>query len=109
VRRHFALIGEMRDAAHRAAAAGKTFGIMGSSIAACWLMLELEGRVGFFVDEDPNRTGHHLAGLPIISPLQVPTDTVVFIPMSGAIANKIIGRWKHLPIDFRFVASPPGA
>ncbi|MFO1084477.1 MAG: class I SAM-dependent methyltransferase [Reyranellaceae bacterium] len=103
--RHFALIGEVRDAARRAAAAGRTFGIMGSSIAACWLMLELQGRVGFFVDEDPNRVGHDLAGLPILAPEQAPTDAVVFIPMSAAVAHKIIGRWNHLPIDFRFVAS----
>jgi 2-polyprenyl-3-methyl-5-hydroxy-6-metoxy-1,4-benzoquinol methylase len=103
VQRHFALIGEMLDAARHVAAAGRTFGIMGSSVAACWLMLELEGRVGFFVDEDPNRIGHRLAGLPIISPLQVPADTVVFIPMSAAVADKIVGRWKHLPIDFRFL------
>lgn len=109
VRHHFSLIGDVRDAARRAAAAGQTFGIMGSSIAACWLMLELEGRVGFFVDEDSNRVGHDLAGLPILAPEQVPTDAVVFIPMSAAVAHKIIGRWHHLPIDFRFVASnvPP--
>lgn len=103
VRRHFALLGEVRDAARHAAATGRTFGVMGSSIAACWLMLELEGRVRFFVDEDPNRVDHHLAGLPIIAPLQVPSDAVVFIPMPVAIADRIIGRWKHLPIDFRFV------
>jgi 2-polyprenyl-3-methyl-5-hydroxy-6-metoxy-1,4-benzoquinol methylase len=105
VRRHFSLIGVVRAAARRAAAATQTFGIMGSSIAACWLMLELEGRVGFFVDEDPNRVGHSLAGLPILAPAQVPADAVVFIPMSAAVAHKIMGRWNHLPIDFRYVAS----
>jgi len=42
VARRFALIGEVREAARRAAASGQTFGIMGSSIVACWLMLELE-------------------------------------------------------------------
>jgi len=41
----------------------RPFGIMGSSIAACWMMLELDGRVDFFVDEDPHRVGHELTGL----------------------------------------------
>src|ERR1700731_325319 len=33
------------------------FGIFGTSIAATWLFSELEGKAGFFVDEDPNRVG----------------------------------------------------
>lgn len=105
VRSHLSLIEDVREAAWRAAATGQVFGIMGSSIAACWLMQELAGRVGFFVDEDPNRVGHDLAGLPILGPDRVPTDAVVFIPMSELVARKIIARWKHLPIDFRFVAA----
>jgi 2-polyprenyl-3-methyl-5-hydroxy-6-metoxy-1,4-benzoquinol methylase len=105
VRAHFSLIGEVREAARHAATAGRAFGIMGSSIAACWLMQELEGRVGFFVDEDRNRVGHDLAGIPILAPDQVPRHAVVFIPMSPTVAHKIIQRWQHLPVDFRFAAS----
>ena len=102
---YFKLLDEVRQAARRAAGEKRPFGIMGSSIAACWTMLELNGRVDFFVDEDPRRIGHELSGLPILGPEQVPADAVVFIPMSVPVAEKIIGRWRHLSIDFRFVAS----
>ncbi len=78
---------------------------MGSSIAACWTTLELDGKVDFFVDEDPHRIGHSLLDLPILGPAQVPAGAVVFIPMSVPVAEKIMHRWKHLPIDFRYVAS----
>ena len=69
------------------------------------MKLELAGAVDFFVDEDPDRVGHQLTGLPILSPAQVPAGSLVFIPMSVAVAEKIMHRWRELPIDFRFVAS----
>lgn len=103
---YFKLLDEVRTAAQSVAAEKRPFGIMGSSIAACWTMLELEGQsVDFFVDEDPHRVGHKLTDLPILAPPQVPAGAVVFIPMSVPIAQKIINRWRQLPIDFRFVAS----
>lgn len=102
---YFNLLEEVRKAARAMVGEKRPFGIMGSSIAACWMMLELDGRVDFFVDEDPHRIGHQLAGLPILGPEQVPTGALVFIPMSVPVAEKIIHRWRHLPLDFRFVAS----
>jgi len=102
---YFRLLDEVRKAGHAAAAEKRPFGIMGSSIAACWLKLELAGAVDFFVDEDPDRVGHQLTGLPILSPAQAPAGSLVFIPMSVAVAEKIMSRWRQLPIDFRFVAS----
>jgi hypothetical protein len=102
---YFTLIDEVRKAARKAAGEKRPFGIMGSSIAACWTMLELDGKVDFFVDEDPHRIGHELTGLPILGPAQIPAGAVVFIPMSVPVAEKIMNRWRHLAIDFRFVAS----
>jgi 2-polyprenyl-3-methyl-5-hydroxy-6-metoxy-1,4-benzoquinol methylase len=102
---YFTLLDEVRKAARKAAGEKRPFGIMGSSIAACWTMLELDGKVDFFVDEDPHRVGHELTGLPILGPAQVPAGAVVFIPMSVPVAEKIMHRWRHLAIDFRFVAS----
>ncbi len=102
---YFRLLEEVRSAGRAAAAEKRPFGIMGSSIAACWMKLELAGAVDFFVDEDPHRVGHTLTGLPILSPAQVPPGALVFIPMSVAVAEKIMDRWRDLPIDFRFVAS----
>jgi SAM-dependent methyltransferase len=102
---YFNLLEDVRKAARSMAGEKRPFGIMGSSIAACWMMLELDGRVDFFVDEDPHRIGHELARLPILAPQQVPAGALVFIPMSVPVAEKIIHRWRHLPLDFRFVAS----
>jgi hypothetical protein len=102
---YFNLLEDVRKAAGSLAGEKRPFGIMGSSIAACWMKLELGGKVDFFVDEDPHRVGHLLTGLPILAPAQVPAGSLVFIPMSVAVAEKIISRWQHLQIDFRFVAS----
>jgi hypothetical protein len=99
----------VRREARKVAGEKRPFGIMGSSVAACWTMVELQTDIDFFVDEDSHRVGHQLTGLPILAPAQVPPGSLVFIPMSVAVARKIMGRWKHLSIDFRFVASnqPP--
>ena len=102
---YFELLEEVRRAARSCAAEGRPFGIMGSSIAACWTMLELGGKVDFFVDEDQNRIGHELQDRPILGPAQVPSGAVIFIPMSVGVAEKIIRRWQHLPADFRYVAT----
>jgi SAM-dependent methyltransferase len=100
---YFELLDEVRLAARACAKEKRPFGIMGSSIAACWTMLELEGKAAFFVDEDQNRIGRQLMGRPIVAPAQMPAGAVVFIPMSVAVAEKIIDRWKQLPVDFRYV------
>ena len=100
---YFELLDEVRRAARTCAREDRPFGIMGSSIAACWTMLELEGNATFFVDEDQNRIGRQLMGRPIVAPAQMPAGAVVFIPMSVAVAEKIIERWKQLSVDFRYV------
>jgi SAM-dependent methyltransferase len=100
---YFELLDEVRRSARTCAQENRPFGIMGSSIAACWTMLELEGKAAFFVDEDQNRIGRQLMGRPIVAPAQMPAGAVVFIPMSVAVAEKIIDRWKQLPVDFRYV------
>lgn len=102
---YFSLLEEGRALAHTLRAEPRPFGVMGSSIAALWTLLELDGKVDFFVDEDKNRIGHELEGKPIVSPEQIPSGALVFIPMSVPIAEKIIQRWKHLPVDFRFIPS----
>jgi hypothetical protein len=99
---YFEMLDEVRRTARACTRDNRPFGIMGSSIAACWTMLELEGKADFFVDEDQNRIGHQLMGKPIMAPAQVPAGTLVFIPMSVAVAERIIDRWKQLPVDFRY-------
>ena len=100
---YFKLLDEVREAAKSYREEGRHLGIMGSSIAACWTMMELDGKVDFFVDEDRNRVGHQLLDLPIIDPSRVPEGALVFIPMSVAVAERIIQRWKGHAIDFRYV------
>src|SRR5258708_39399110 len=102
---YFELLEEVRRTARSSAAEGRPFGIMGSSIAACWTMLELGGKVDFFVDEDQNRIDHELLDVPILGPAQVPSGAVIFIPMSVGVAEKIIHRWQNLAVDFRYVAT----
>jgi len=38
-----------------------------------------------------------------VAPAQAPAGAVVLIPMSVPVAEKIIERWKQLPVDFRYV------
>ena len=99
------MLEDVRREARSAAREKRPFGIMGSSIAALWTMLELNCKVDFFVDEDPHRVSHELDGVPIFGPSQVPAGSLVFIPMSVPVAEKIIARWRHLAVEFRFVST----
>jgi hypothetical protein len=74
------------------ASGAAVFGLFGSSIASQWLYGALggalESRVKFFVDEDVDRIGRKIDGIPIIAPAQVPGDATVFAPLlAGAIEN----------------------
>lgn len=99
---YFEMLDEVRRTARACSRENRPFGIMGSSIAACWTQLELEGKADFFVDEDRNRIGHQLMGRPIVAPAELPAGALVFIPMSVTVAHKIIDRWKQLPVEFRY-------
>jgi SAM-dependent methyltransferase len=82
------------DAASQAATAAH-FGLFGSSIAATWLCSVLGDRVSFFVEEDRNRIGRDHMGRPILSPEQVPSDSVVFVALAPEIAAAIVARLGH--------------
>jgi SAM-dependent methyltransferase len=102
-RDYFRLFRGVRDAASAAVSEASQFGIMGSSIAAAWLARELGEAVDFFADEDENRWGRTLMGRPIVNLAQVPAGATVFIPMSAAVAKKIIARAGRPFVDFRYV------
>ncbi len=72
--------------------AANDIGIFGTSIAAAWLYGGIRQRVGFFVDEDPNRVGGSLFGLPILAPADVPQGADVFVPLPNATANRVAHR-----------------
>jgi 2-polyprenyl-3-methyl-5-hydroxy-6-metoxy-1,4-benzoquinol methylase len=102
-RDYFHLFDGVREAARAVRAEVSCFGIMGSSIAAAWVAQEVGGQVDFFADEDASRFGQSLMGRPILPLPDVPPGATLFIPMSRMVTQRIIARWRALPIDFRFL------
>jgi SAM-dependent methyltransferase len=91
-----------------------SFGIFGSSIAATWLFSELEGKAGFFVDEDPDRVGGKHLDLPIYRASEVPagSDVYVVLPpkISAAIAARLGSATAHYhSVPHFLLAKNPGA
>lgn len=76
----------------RELARGGRFGLFGTSIAAMWLFGELEGRVDFFVDEDPTRVGRECFGRPVLAPNQVPAGNRVWLALPTRIAEQVKAR-----------------
>ena len=76
----------------------KNFGIFGTSIAATWLATALEGRVKFFVDEDPNRIGRNHMGLPVKHPTDVDIGATVYLALAASLCGLIHEKLNHLPI-----------
>lgn len=78
-------------------------GIFGSSIAATWLFAALDGKVDFFVDQDPNRIGQKHLNKPIYSPDEIPPDSHVFVGLipqkAGQVGQRLSGKnvQVHLP------------
>lgn len=88
----------------RQLAAAQDLGVFGTSIAGSWLFAELEGKVSFFVDEDPNRIGKTWLGRPTHHPAQIPTGSEVFIPLPSHLADTIFRR--NARADVRFHCPP---
>ncbi len=93
----------------RAISQQRPFGIFGTSIAATWLFGELDGRVDFFVDEDPNRPGKTCLGRPIYDPRGIPAGAHVFIALPPAVATGIHQRMEALRLGARFYQPEPPA
>lgn len=75
-------------------------GIFGTSIAATWLAASLDGRVRFFVDEDPHRVGRQHMDLPIYAPGMSPDRVPVMIPLRADIAHQIALRHADLAVQY---------
>jgi len=82
-------LGRCADTVRRAAAKAprEKFGLFGTAIAGVWAAAVLEGRVDFFLDEDPARSGRTFMGAPVLTPPQVPEDGVVFAAFPEAVAG----------------------
>ena len=83
------------------------FGLFGTSIAATWLFAELDGRVDFFVDEDPHRIGRQHLGRPVLAPSDVTSGASVFLALPPFLARPIAGRLASLPVRWHFPDGEP--
>ena len=81
-------------------------GIFGTSIAAAWMFAELDGKVDFFVDEDPNRVGTQHRERPVYSPDEVPADTHVLLPLAPCVARKVLERLAQEHGDVNWLLPP---
>lgn len=91
----------------RAEAAGRPFGLFGSSIAATWLANEVECGMEFFVDEDPSRQGQQFMGRSILGPSQVPSGSVVFVGVGGGMAEHVARRLSRNAPSVSWIPAPP--
>ena len=91
----------------RADAAGKPFGLFGSSIAATWLAQGVDRAMDFFVDEDIHRHGARFFDRPVLSPDEVPSGSMVFVGIGGAAADRVTRRLSRSHPAVSWIASPP--
>ena len=85
-------LGRVKDKAREIRAQCASFGVFGTSIGGTWLYSELEGKLDFFVDEDPSRIGKKHLDVEIISPAQVPKGSAVFMPLAERVACDVAAR-----------------
>ena len=75
-------------------------GVLGSSIAANWLIPHAPDRFSHILDEDFGKQGELLHGCRIIAPNEAPPDLPVCLPFSPRIARRIAERLRELPLKF---------
>lgn len=91
----------------RAMSAKGNFGLFGTSIAATWLYGELDGKVEFFVDEDPSRIGKQAYGRPIYRPADIPAGGEVLLALPTPLALQVKERLENLGNNAVYVVPPP--
>ena len=75
----------------------KPFALFGTSIAATWLFNELDGEVNFFADEDRNRIGQEIWGIPVRHPENLDRNTHLFIGLAPSVAGLLYEKYKNYP------------
>ncbi len=98
-----------REAARavRGRAAGRKFGLFGSSIAATWLAQEVDRAMDFFVDEDIHRHGERFFERTVLSPDEVPDGSAVFVGIAGGAAERIARRLSQSYPAVSWIPGPP--
>ena len=90
----------------RQASQKNSLGLFGTTIVATWLFAELEGKVDFFVDEDPHKVNKLYMGKPVITPDAIPDGSAVFLAFSTALAEKIHLRLQEAYPHTKFICPP---
>ncbi len=90
-------LGAVRDEAESFARQPEPFGVFGTSIAGNWMFSELGDEMDFYVDEDLDRTGRTMNGLPILPPTEVPSNANVYIALPGLLAGRVAMRMGNAP------------
>lgn len=78
----------------------KSIGIFGTSIAGSWLAGVLGDRAHFFVDEDPGRVGKKYMNKPVISPIDIPLNSILVLALAPTIADLVEGKISRADINF---------
>lgn len=106
VQRRLDWLAAVRAQARTLSAQGN-FGLFGTSIAATWLHAELDGRVDFFVDEDPSRIGKTCFGHSIRSPKELDSRATVFLALPTPLAEAVRTRLGSAGAGPTCVVPPP--
>jgi len=77
--------------------------VLGSSIAANWLIPHAPESINLVLDEDATRHGKRLFGCPIMAPSRAPAGTEVVLPFVPDLARSIASRLSHLPLTFHHI------
>jgi SAM-dependent methyltransferase len=104
VKRNVRWLHEVIDRATTAASSRGPFGLFGTSISSTWIYGVLREKIAFFIDEDESRIGKTIDGRPIVAPVDMPKNGIVFVPLIPAVAENVISRlsqWRA-----QFVAPP---
>ncbi|MEI6572491.1 MAG: class I SAM-dependent methyltransferase [Alphaproteobacteria bacterium] len=67
-------------------------GIFGTTIGAAWMVNVLNNQVKFFIDEDENKIGKKLFGIPIKHPSEIKKGEAIYLPMKPSTAKAITSR-----------------
>ena len=86
----------------RSLAGREGIGLFGTSIAATWLLAELQGQIAFFVDEDPHRIGRTYFGRPIYATATAPAESHVFVALPPSLAAEVKQRLDRQGLKARF-------
>jgi 2-polyprenyl-3-methyl-5-hydroxy-6-metoxy-1,4-benzoquinol methylase len=75
-------------------------GLFGTSVAAAWILGEFGNKILFFIDDDVNRIGKNISGVPILSMNQVPPNSKIFLPPISPNDTRLHKRLREANISF---------